>query len=314
LKTLPSNITVKADGITVVIWSDAGKDLVESPEGPWRHKLVAPLIHFTPVLLPRISSGGEMHRTRTRQLTQKPRLHQSLCMLPNEYGLGLDPELVAGDICYAMAEVLRYIATAEAQYLDMIRTVLDQNIPQTHLPHSHDSSSMLVFVYRGLSSHRDQVISILGFLDLQKLSPSGRSRATLVEAELSRLRLDFEYIVAGIDRLKERCDHESNFIMSGAAVEEARWSRTQSRANQKFVILATLYVPLSFSTSIFGMNFVEPKSLRQGMIFWVIVSFPILLVSLSFLVWDLPFLQRLRLKDYLPVRRHVQEQGSVSCA
>lgn len=233
--------------------------------------------------------------------TNKSELHQSICMLPRQYGWSLIPRLMAQSPIYAMAEIFAFLSAAESQYLDMVQSVLDSNTCSTAQIGSDQSDwrTILVFAYRGLDRHHHQASTTLAFVRYQKQlldGPTNEAQDVEIRALVANLCLDFEYIITAVDKLKERCEHEVNLIMSGAAVEDALWSRMQSRNNLKFTVLATFYVPLAFSNSIFGMNFVEPQGLRQGFMFWAIVTFPVLMISLSFLIWDVRHVKRWRKK------------------
>lgn len=289
----------------MIIWSDAGLDLRDSLHGPWCDPKLNPQVHFRPVLLQKaISTPVDQSDPIFPELPQPQmigsNLHQSICMLPKEYGSSLYPRLMAQSPIYAMAELFTFASAAEAQYLDMVRSVLDANTSQKASPgrNERDWRTILVFAYRGLDQHRHQVSATLDFLRHQRRSLDHASPKPHpeIEATLASICLDYEYILDAIDRLKERCDHEVNLIMSGAAVEDALWSRKQSANNFKFTVLATFYVPLSFANSIFGMNFVEPESLRQGFAWWATVTFPVLLISLSFLIWNVRLFEKWRHK------------------
>ena len=114
----------------------------------------------------------------------------------------------------------------------------------------------------------------------------------LPDGKAIRIVHDFEYLLESINRLKDRCNNELNFIMSEAAVNDAEWSKAQSKSNHKFTVLATIYVPLSFSSGLFGMNFLKINTIRQGFILWTVVTLPLFFLSLFILIWDREYIQK----------------------
>lgn len=276
----------------VVIWSDAGAELEKSPRGPWfdsMHGLTN--THFRPVTLPGSAFTLEDHTHLLIPNTpDKPTdLHQSVTMLPHQYGAALDPHLAAADPIYVLVELFEFISASEAQYLDMIRSVLDDNVTSRQAQkHSHEARAILVFSYKRLETRRDRTGATIDFLKTQlKLqSESDTPRVALVLG-------DFEYLFSKTGQLMSRCDHEWNVIMSEAAVEDAQWSRAQSQSQYKFTLLATFYIPLSFSCSVFGMTFFNLGSLRQGFLTWTYVTIPLVALSMIVLFWDRDYVKEL---------------------
>lgn len=174
------------------------------------------------------------------------------------------------DPLHVLSELFVFIAKSECQYLDMIRAVLDDNTTSKQLNDTQDKSeirNILIFSYRGLEHRRDKIKATIGFLKSQaaELQPAK-------DTTVSRILRDFEYLFGKTDDLMRRCDYEWNVIMSGAAVEDAQWSRDHSKNQKKFTWLATIYIPLSFSCSLFGMTFFSLDSLREGFILWLVVT------------------------------------------
>lgn len=76
---------------------------------------------------------------------------------------------------------------------------------------------------------------------------------------------------------------------------EAQRSISQAEGLARLTFLAFLFVPLSFTTSFFGMNFREligDDGPNLSVYIWFAVSVPIFAISLSFLFWE-------RVRDYL---------------
>lgn len=276
------------DQDTVAVWSDAGADLTSSPKGPWIDPVHGNAnTHFRPVMLPGLSPSAMVNFGHTESLFS---LHQSISLLPEAYGTSIDPQLSSQDPAYALSELFAFIAVSISQYLDVIRCVLDQNLANSSPIDETKRSevrAMLSYSYDGLEKRRDQTTTTLSFL---------RSQTDRIGSECSPalflLITDYDYLLARNNELLLRCDHEWNVIMSEAAVEDAQWSRDQSKIQYRFVLLATIYVPLSFSCSIFGMTFFELGSLQTGFLLWTAVSAPLFVISVLFLFTSLSNVQK----------------------
>ena len=65
---------------------------------------------------------------------------------------------------------------------------------------------------------------------------------------------DYEQLHARCIELSKMCTPGINLAMNKAAIEESRKAIEQSARLKKLTLLATLFVPLTFSTSLFGVN------------------------------------------------------------
>ena len=260
------------------MWLDVGADLTQSPVGPW----IDPVhgtnnTHFRPVTLS--ACEKPVHKQSSIDFNESERatdLFQSASLLSKNYGTSLGTTAMS-DPLHVLSELFIFIATSECQYLDMIRAVLDDNITSKQSNDPQDTSevrNILVFSYQGLEHRRDMIKDTIGFLKSQTAELRAAEDTTV-----SLVLRDFEYLFGQTDDLMRRCDHEWNVIMSGAAVEDAQWSRRNGENQKKFTWLATIYIPLSFSCSMFGMTFFNLDSLRKGFIIWLVVTLSLYIVT-----------------------------------
>ncbi|KAL9045180.1 MAG: hypothetical protein Q9214_001744 [Letrouitia sp. 1 TL-2023] len=258
----------------IAVWLDVGADLTQSPVGPWLHGINN--THFRPVTLN--TSENHVHEQSSIDFGERNRatgLFQSASLLSKNYGMSLDTTAMS-DPLHVLSELFIFIATSECQYLDMIRAVLDDNTTSKQLNENQDKSevrSILIFSYRGLEHRRDKIKATIGFLKSQLAELQAAEDTTV-----SRVLRDFEYLFGQTDDLMRRCDHEWNAIISGAAVNDAQWSRDHNEYQKKLTLLATIYIPLSFSCSLFGMTFFSLDSLREGFILWLVVTLSLYIV------------------------------------
>ncbi|KAI1323255.1 hypothetical protein F5Y16DRAFT_384361 [Xylariaceae sp. FL0255] len=97
---------------------------------------------------------------------------------------------------------------------------------------------------------------------------------------------DYEQLLVRCKELSSMCSWGITLAMNKATIEESRKAIEQSERVKKLTILATLFIPLSFSSSLFGMNI---KVLGQGhLAFWwfFVICVPITLFAYIFYLWD----------------------------
>lgn len=247
--------------------------------------------HFRPITLPKNASASlEDSRMNPERPEIAHGLSQSIRLLPKTYGTSIEPSLFSKDPIYALSEVFAFVSVSTAQYLDIIRAVLDDYTTthdQKNTEKRIEIQDMLASSYNGLERRRHHITATLIFLK-GHLERIGAEESTAI---LLLVR-DYEYLLTINNELIARCDHEWNVIMSKASVEDARWTRDQAKSQYKFVFLATVYVPLSFSCSIFGMTFFELGSLKEGFTIWMGVTIPLFIISIIFLFWSPGYIEK----------------------
>ena len=114
---------------------------------------------------------------------------------------------------------------------------------------------------------------------LPHLAPSSASSAlTLVE--------NYTDLVSRCLDLVARCNAGMNIMMNRSVVLESRKAMEQTDRVKKLTLLATFFIPLSFTASLFGMNFEVFGQGRLGIWIYPTVAVPITILSYAFYVWD----------------------------
>jgi len=67
---------------------------------------------------------------------------------------------------------------------------------------------------------------------------------------------------------------------------ESRQAMSQGQRVAKLTMLAFLYIPLSFTCGLFGMNVTEIASGHLSVWVWVVTTVPVFLLSVSFFYVD----------------------------
>ncbi|KAJ6027967.1 hypothetical protein N7540_003543 [Penicillium herquei] len=94
------------------------------------------------------------------------------------------------------------------------------------------------------------------------------------------------------DKLYVHCIKLSRMCTQGISLAINKATIKESHKAIELTLLATLFIPLSFSSSLLGINI---DILRQNVVnFWwfFVLCVPITLVAYSFYLWDLQFLKR----------------------
>lgn len=103
---------------------------------------------------------------------------------------------------------------------------------------------------------------------------------------------DYEELRVRCVDLSKLCTGGINLAMNKATIEESRKAIEQSERVKKLTILATLFIPLNFCSSMFGMNI---DLLQQNAVrFWwfFVLCVPITLFAYIFYLWDYQYLKR----------------------
>jgi hypothetical protein len=103
---------------------------------------------------------------------------------------------------------------------------------------------------------------------------------------------DYEQLHLRCIDLSNMCTQGITLAMNKATIEESRKAIEQSERLKKLTLLATLFIPLSFCSSLFGMNV---DLLGQSTVrFWwfLILCIPITLFVYILYIWDFQALKR----------------------
>jgi len=103
---------------------------------------------------------------------------------------------------------------------------------------------------------------------------------------------DYEQLHLRCIDLSNMCTQGISLAMNKAAIEESRKAIEQSERLKKLTLLATLFIPLSFSSSLFGMNVDLLGQSTVGFWWFLVVCIPITLFAYILYLWDFQVLKR----------------------
>ena len=304
---------------TALVWIDAGRPLINTPTDSWfmepRYREALPTVQHNPRMSTRqgtvesallqskpkkdaATSSTTSSKTEEEKEPEKHPLHnyakttrlqQSLHLLPFEINTFLDPQVVKTDAFYALHNLFQFAAFSSIQVLNTLDAQIRRELGVLTAEHkrSHILEN-LQFVSELLDRQVDSIKSTVHAIKTRKESgwPSKIDRTKRATAAAKRLETDFDYLLARALDLRRRCTEGMGVMMNRAVVAESRKGMEQQERVRRLTILATLFIPLSFVTSVFGMNFREFGTGRLSIWLFAAVCVPCLCAVYVAYVWE----------------------------
>ena len=276
---------------------DGNKDLSLTSRGPWLHSTTSnpksrglftePIINYKPFLalkshLMRNDISDQSHVTPG----------QSASSLHHDYGQSLQADIMARDAVYALKEIFELVTHAELQFLshcDERLTDLQQSQFSNDAEFLPNLKNMQSLLYRHLQQNRNALQS----LEIPTRQRWPRSYKDGY-GDLRALRQDFKRLSELNDHLHNRCVEAIGLLTNEMVIAESTKARDQATRIGKLTFLAFIFVPLSFTTSFFGMNLKELGADVGALSIWVwfVVSMPLLTLAILFFIYDLSQLRQ----------------------
>lgn len=224
---------------------------------------------------------------------------QSGSIVHLDYGTQLDPTTMACDPFYSVNELYTFAAYSEVQFLNMVEKKLAARPGSTSTNHSQPDPTLSNFLYckERLDDHVQQIQDTLASIKNRGGSEwlralGGNSNRKEAEAAALATAQDYEYLLGRARSLSARCDQSMNIVMNNAMIRESEKAILQAEGIAKLTRLAFFYIPLSFTTSFFGMNFLQFGTGNKSIWVWFACSGPVFTLSIIFLMWDVPGMAR----------------------
>jgi hypothetical protein len=288
--------------LLALIWLDAGNDLLESLHGPWLtedasnepSRMSRWKANFLPTIRhrPRLALRSKRYTLPPEEHCHSGHLPQVAALLRKDYSKHLDTKLMQIDPFYTLHEMFSFSTTSELQYLNLIDEKLGLETGWATLDEETPSLSNLLYNREILHTHIRQLKENIETIKCRGCNQWPRA---LTNSDLGRkadeaanlLLRDFEYLLTKAENLSKRCDAGMAVVMNNANLAESKRAIAQASRVSKLTLLVFFYVPLSFTSSFFGMNFAQfGTSSTLGIWLWFAVSAPVLLLSFIFYQWD----------------------------
>ncbi|OCK76178.1 hypothetical protein K432DRAFT_408394 [Lepidopterella palustris CBS 459.81] len=286
-QTISINIVQQGNGWNAIIWLDNGRDLSQSVPGPW---CPPPSIrswetHFHPIIQHRPYIALQPHQAPNP--SPSPTSHrweasQNASLLPLSYGSTLDRTIMLHDALYALTELFQFAAFSEVQFLNMLRSLLTRELAGG----AQDSHAVanLRYMKRLVDEHASRTAQTIALLAARADVdwPRARDAAQRAQADKSAslLHRDFLALEQDARSISAACQQGIEAIVSRQVFLESAKVVDNAERVRRLTLLATVFIPLSFTTSLFGMNFEQFGTGKLSV--WVFVPASVVVVALSF--------------------------------
>lgn len=211
---------------------------------------------------------------------------QSGSLLHLDYGRKLDQETAITNPLYALSDILRFAATSELQFLNMLATKIAKEMDPTILvQQANPTVANLLYSRQILESHIQRIEENIQFIEAQ--GSLSQSRTPKADATIESVLKDFQALTSRAKSLSAQCDRGMTIIMNNATIRESQRAILQAEGVAKLTRLAFIFVPSSFTASLFGMN-VKQFGTGASVEIWLyfVITVPIMLIATLFLTTD----------------------------
>ena len=280
-----------AQGCRTIVWMDHGRDLADSIKGPWVPAAQSSNweTYLIPILVKQRKSPGLSLDIKVGQQQQQQqqtdhnapwKARQNICLLPLTYSI---PERSwensdQREEAFAMLdELFGFAVSAECQFLNLFTERIEQELSSIgHGPDDQGNQVSLLnlkHMKAHLLRHRRYLSDMVAVLQI-------------FDSVTSTID-DFVHLLQSTQDLIRECETGMSTLASNSVLAESQRSYANAMRVQRLTYVATVYIPLSFICSVWGMNFAE---FGQGTlsIWWFPVTFvPTLFITLLVLFrWD----------------------------
>lgn len=281
-----------------LVWLDSGKPLEESEFAPLRERKD----HETSSYLPTIQhkSRAALHdddldkfiqidrQSSPSQPPKSDRPLQSACLLPFQYGASLNRDLMRIDALYAFSELFAFAAFSENQFINFVEKQVTDTV-RAFRGQEQWSIATLKYSKDLLEDHVQHIQSTLNCLENEDKSNMPRAKE-VADCEARNMVLeflldDFKYLLLRTQNIATRAKEGTETIMNDILLKDSRQSINQAREVGRLSLLAYFFLPMSFVTSVFGMNSVEISDWRWSVGAILIVFFSVMVLSLMLGFW-----------------------------
>lgn len=235
---------------------------------------------------------------------------QNICLLPFQYGSCLDRHLASQDALYALSELFRFASSAEVQFLNLLHRRIEHELSFVGVENigQRDSVSLLnlKYIQMQLASHAQSLAEVISILRNRHsidwpcvgsdsdpdnenkgrdFSDNSHDVAT-VERTAILLLTDFEYLLQRAESLAHECEQGIATLANVSVLQESRHSADMAMTVQRLTVIGTIFIPLSFVCSVWGMNFRELGTGSQPLWMWFATMAPVILVAYLVYRWD----------------------------
>lgn len=211
---------------------------------------------------------------------------QPLSLLNHNYGVTLDWANMPSPSSplSVLKELFDFQAASALQFLNTLERILFELSNGCDFPsYEHTKLEMTVqydYIKTSLSRFEKQCSNIINFLEAP---PSKWKTPNSTQPETNTTTLtDFTYLISRTKTLLRTCEDGKATLMSNDSVQKAKRSAKESELVTQLTKTTTrlgyIFLPISFVTSAFGMNFSELGQGPLSIWIWAVIVVPMLII------------------------------------
>ncbi|KAM7194065.1 hypothetical protein V8F20_008161 [Naviculisporaceae sp. PSN 640] len=304
---LTGTIVHRANGVwTVILWSDAGHETdhgyIPIPSTK-DFALVASELKFCPVFFENefvpTKKSSTAHGEESQSTTSYSK--QPLSLLSRHYGVTLDwstPSITASPL-YVLSELFTFQAASILQLLNTVERVLTEMLERCDFPsYEHTKLEMTVqydYIRASLSRLEQHCSDIISFLQSPPTKWNSPTVPGATRPDTTLLITDFNYLLTRNRNLLKACESGKSTLITNDAIQKAKRSAKEAELVTQLTKTTTrlgyIFLPISFVTSAFGMNFAEFGQGPLPIWIWAVIVIPMLVLCVVFVecadwIWD----------------------------
>ncbi|KAE8453866.1 hypothetical protein EG329_007642 [Mollisiaceae sp. DMI_Dod_QoI] len=280
-------------GWTALVWSDIGHS--SNGNGPWSRSSHGTPDECIPTLRhsSKIALLGHESTSKTTNLRPNPdNNQQSASLLALHHGPHKEMRLSRSSPFFALSGLFLFAVSAENQFLNMVQACIDECVQKQSL-NQRISSETLDYEKRLLNDHIKHARDLIQIIEAWGDSSWPRAPESLPQADHDQadamrkgLIADFTFLLQKAEYMVGQCSEGVAYIANAAMLQESRNATEQAHSVHRLTLAAFFFLPLSLTTLLFGMNFVEFGAGTLKIWIFFVVMVPILVLSVVICFWD----------------------------
>ncbi|KAK1675753.1 hypothetical protein BDP55DRAFT_715438 [Colletotrichum godetiae] len=296
-----------SDSRTAVVWLDFGSGFGPADAGPWNSKVLdyagchveywattqhRPGIYFADEKTMGGSNSCYQAKDDDERSVSQPATFK---LLHEAFDTLLDSEAMVEDTYYSLSEIFRFSVASEAQFLDKLQHLLEEDMQPAVLAETNSDKRMtmwnLVHNKQILDRHVQNLEEICEFLEAKDSNnwSTARSEGGLKKACMANrlIERDYQKMRRRAIKLSEDYWQSTTMLANAAMIDDSQRTISQGEIVRKLSTLGFFFLPLTFSTSIFGMNLQELNEGSHSKLgVWLGIAAASLLLAYLVLRWS----------------------------
>lgn len=273
---------------------DSARDLEHSSPGPWRRYVYASATGLVSAAGATYSHAAQPQRDRLglpSLSTARGRTDPTTgaADFPRDMDQFFSKSGMGRDALYALSSVLHISAASQRQLLSVPWGLLDAEMDHAgRVPSRPAPMANICYLKKVADRHVGRLGSTVLILENRDETCWSRAAPGTPEREeadraVTMLLRDFAHLQEEAQRLSASLGESMEFFASNASFLESVKGISNARRVERLTLLATIFLPLTFTCSAFGMNF---SLFGQGELsIWIYFPAAAIVVGASFLAW-----------------------------